>query len=32
MDVVDRIQQWDVVRNVRVWDGVQVSRAAAIRD
>jgi HEAT repeat protein/cyclophilin family peptidyl-prolyl cis-trans isomerase len=23
MDVVDQIQQWDVMRRVRVWDGVQ---------
>ncbi|MCC7178708.1 MAG: HEAT repeat domain-containing protein [Acidobacteria bacterium] len=22
MDVVDRLQQWDVVRSVRIWDGV----------
>jgi cyclophilin family peptidyl-prolyl cis-trans isomerase/HEAT repeat protein len=22
MDVVDRIQQWDIVRRVRIWDGV----------
>ena len=21
MDVVDRIEQWDVIRRVRVWDG-----------
>jgi hypothetical protein len=21
MEVVDRIQQWDVIRKVRVWDG-----------
>jgi peptidyl-prolyl cis-trans isomerase B (cyclophilin B) len=21
MDVVDQIQQWDVIRRVRVWDG-----------
>jgi hypothetical protein len=21
MDVVDKIQQWDVIRSVRVWDG-----------
>jgi cyclophilin family peptidyl-prolyl cis-trans isomerase len=21
MDVVDKIQQWDVIRAVRVWDG-----------
>ncbi|HEY7291113.1 MAG TPA: HEAT repeat domain-containing protein [Vicinamibacterales bacterium] len=26
MDVVDKIQQWDVIRNVRVWDGVAASR------
>lgn len=25
MDVVDRLQQWDVVRRVRVWDGVSMS-------
>lgn len=24
MDVVDRLQQWDVVRRVRVWDGVEL--------
>ena len=24
MDVVDRLQQWDVVRRVRIWDGVTV--------
>jgi cyclophilin family peptidyl-prolyl cis-trans isomerase/HEAT repeat protein len=23
MDVVDRLDQWDVIRRVRVWDGVQ---------
>jgi cyclophilin family peptidyl-prolyl cis-trans isomerase/HEAT repeat protein len=23
MEVVDRIQPWDVIRNVRVWDGVE---------
>ena len=22
MDVVDRLQQWDVIRSVRIWDGV----------
>jgi hypothetical protein len=21
MDVVDQIQQWDVIRSVKVWDG-----------
>lgn len=26
MEVVDRIQQWDVIRRVRVWDGVTESR------
>jgi cyclophilin family peptidyl-prolyl cis-trans isomerase len=26
MDVVDQIQQWDVVRRVRVWDGETLSR------
>ena len=25
MDVVDRIQQWDVIRQVRVWDGVAMT-------
>ena len=25
MDVVDRIQQWDVIRTVRVWDGVAMT-------
>jgi len=24
MDVVDRLQQWDVIRRVRTWDGVQL--------
>jgi len=24
MDVVDRLQQWDVIRRVRTWDGVQM--------
>ena len=24
MDVVDRLQQWDVIRRVRVWDGVDL--------
>ena len=24
MDVVDRLQQWDVIRRVRVWDGVEL--------
>jgi cyclophilin family peptidyl-prolyl cis-trans isomerase/HEAT repeat protein len=27
MDVVDRIQQWDVIRRVRIWDGTQTSSA-----
>jgi cyclophilin family peptidyl-prolyl cis-trans isomerase len=22
MDVVDRLQQWDTINNIRVWDGV----------
>jgi hypothetical protein len=22
MDVVDALQQWDLIRSVRVWDGV----------
>ncbi|MGH9141535.1 MAG: HEAT repeat domain-containing protein, partial [Vicinamibacterales bacterium] len=26
MDVVDAIQQWDVIRQVRVWDGVAMTR------
>ena len=25
MDVVDRIQQWDVIRSGRVWDGVAMT-------
>src|SRR5262249_20688400 len=25
MDVVDKIQQWDVIRSVRIWDGVTMS-------
>jgi HEAT repeat protein/cyclophilin family peptidyl-prolyl cis-trans isomerase len=25
MDVVDAIQQWDVIRRIRVWDGAQMS-------
>jgi len=34
MDVVDRIQQWDVIRRVRVWDGqtLTASEARRIRD
>jgi cyclophilin family peptidyl-prolyl cis-trans isomerase len=24
MDVIDRLQQWDLVRHVRVWDGVEM--------
>jgi cyclophilin family peptidyl-prolyl cis-trans isomerase/HEAT repeat protein len=24
MDVVDRLQQWDLIRRVRVWDGVEL--------
>ena len=27
MDVVDKIQQWDVIRRVRIWDGTQTTRA-----
>ena len=23
MEVVDRLQQWDVIKQVRVWDGVR---------
>jgi cyclophilin family peptidyl-prolyl cis-trans isomerase/HEAT repeat protein len=26
MEVVDRLQQWDTIRQVRVWDGVQMGR------
>jgi cyclophilin family peptidyl-prolyl cis-trans isomerase len=26
MDVVDKIQQWDVIRQVRVWDGVAMTQ------
>jgi cyclophilin family peptidyl-prolyl cis-trans isomerase len=26
MDVVDKIQQWDVIRSVRIWDGVTMSQ------
>jgi HEAT repeat protein/cyclophilin family peptidyl-prolyl cis-trans isomerase len=29
MDVVDRIQQWDVIRRVRIWDGTQTTAAGA---
>ena len=29
MDVVDRIQQWDVIRRVRVWDGAVGRRLTA---
>jgi len=25
MDVVDKIQQWDVIRQIRVWDGVAMT-------
>lgn len=25
MDVVDQIQQWDVIRRVRIWDGTQMT-------
>ena len=25
MDVVDKIQQWDVIRRVRVWDGTTMT-------
>jgi len=25
MDVVDRLQQWDVIRKVRTWDGVELT-------
>jgi cyclophilin family peptidyl-prolyl cis-trans isomerase len=24
MDVVDRLQQWDVIRRVRTWDGIEL--------
>jgi hypothetical protein len=24
MDVVDRIQQWDVIQRVRIWDGASM--------
>ncbi len=27
MDVVDKIQEWDVIRQVRVWDGVSLTDA-----
>ena len=29
MDVVDQIQQWDVIRRVRIWDGTQTSSAGS---
>ena len=29
MEVVDQIQQWDVIRRVRVWDGTQTTAAGA---
>jgi cyclophilin family peptidyl-prolyl cis-trans isomerase/HEAT repeat protein len=32
MDVVDRIQQWDVIRRVRVWDGQTMTDGDAGRD
>jgi peptidyl-prolyl cis-trans isomerase B (cyclophilin B) len=25
MDVVDRLQQWDVIQRVRVWDGIKLT-------
>jgi cyclophilin family peptidyl-prolyl cis-trans isomerase len=24
MDIVDRLQQWDVIRRVRTWDGIEL--------
>jgi cyclophilin family peptidyl-prolyl cis-trans isomerase len=29
MDVVDQIQQWDVIRQVRIWDGEQMTSVRA---
>ena len=26
MDVVDKIQQWDVIRRIRVWDGQNMTQ------
>ena len=26
MDVVDKIEQWDVIRRIRIWDGAQLSQ------
>ncbi|MCC7416454.1 MAG: HEAT repeat domain-containing protein [Acidobacteria bacterium] len=31
MDVVDRIEQWDVIREVRIWDGQQAAVAGGSR-
>jgi cyclophilin family peptidyl-prolyl cis-trans isomerase len=31
MEVVDRLQQWDVIERVRVWDGVEMSAGGGIR-
>jgi HEAT repeat protein/cyclophilin family peptidyl-prolyl cis-trans isomerase len=32
MDVVDKIQQWDVIRQVRVWDGQQMTDGSALSE
>jgi cyclophilin family peptidyl-prolyl cis-trans isomerase/HEAT repeat protein len=29
MDVVDKIEQWDVIRRIRVWDGVQMTAGSS---
>jgi len=26
MDVVDQVQQWDVIRSVRIWDGQTITQ------
>ena len=31
MDVVDKIQQWDVIRRIRVWDGQQMTKTGSSR-
>ena len=28
MDVVDKIEQWDVIRRVRIWDGTQLTQGS----
>ena len=31
MDIVDQIQQWDVIRRVRIWDGSEPEPAPTAR-